>query len=65
MRKAGWFSVPESERDPKHLRDYFLQVKYDRPFAFSFYCYYAFPTGYPDHIRKILITFKSVRMGTI
>jgi len=53
MRRAGWFDVPESKCSPKHLRDHFLQVKYDGPFAFSFYCYYAFPTGYPDHIRKV------------
>ena len=24
-----------------------------RPFEFIFYCYYAYPTDYPEHIKKI------------
>jgi hypothetical protein len=32
MRNAGWFSIPESKRNPKQLRDIFLEVKYSGPF---------------------------------
>lgn len=54
MRDAGWFSVPESKQNPSQRRDIFLQVEYSGPFELYFYCYYAFPTAYPDHIPKIL-----------
>jgi len=53
MRDAGWFSIPEPKRNPEQLRDIFLRVKYPGPFELYFYCYYAFPTRYPDHIPKI------------
>jgi hypothetical protein len=53
MRNAGWFSIPESKRNPKQLRDIFLEVKYSGPFKLYFYCYYAFPTRYPNHILRI------------
>jgi hypothetical protein len=53
MRNAGWFALPESKPGPEVLRDLFLHVKYHSPFELSFYCYYAFPTRYPDHIREI------------
>ena len=53
MRDAGWFELPEPKAGPEELRDLFLHVKYHSPFELSFYCYYAFPTRYPDHIRKI------------
>ena len=53
MRDARWFELPEPKPGTVLLRDFFLHVKYKSPFEFSFYCYYAFPTNYPDHIRKI------------
>ncbi len=53
MRNAGWFSIPEAKRNPEDLRDMFLQVKYPSPFELYFYCYYVFPTRYPDHIARI------------
>ncbi len=53
MRNAGWFSIPEAKRNPEDLRDMFLQVKYPAPFELYFYCYYVFPTRYPDHIARI------------
>lgn len=53
MRNAGWFSIPEAKRNPEDLRDMFLQVKYPGPFELYFYCYYVFPTRYPDHIAGI------------
>ncbi len=56
MRNAGWFSIPEAKRNPEDLRDMFLQVKYPGPFELYFYCYYVFPTRYPDHIARIFGT---------
>ncbi len=53
MRNAGWFSIPEEKRNPEDLLDMFLRVKYPGPFELYFYCYYAFPTRYPDHIPRI------------
>ncbi len=53
MRDAGWFSVPESKRNPEQLQDIFLQVKYSGPFELYFYCYYSFPTAFPDYIKRI------------
>ena len=53
MRNAGWFSIPEAKHNPEDLRDMFLQVKYSGPFELYFYCYYDFPTRYPDHIARI------------
>ena len=53
MRNAGWFSIPEAKRNSEDLRDMFLQVKYPGPFELYFYCYYVFPTRYPDHIARI------------
>ena len=53
MRNAGWFSIPEAKRNPEDLRDMFLRVKYPSPFELYFYCYYVFPTLYPDHIARI------------
>ncbi len=53
MRNAGWFSIPEAKRNPEDLRDMFIRVKYPGPFELYFYCYYVFPTLYPDHIARI------------
>jgi hypothetical protein len=53
MRNAGWFSIPEAKRNPEDLREMFLQVKYPSPFELYFYCYYVFPTRYPNHIARI------------
>jgi hypothetical protein len=53
MRNAGWFSIPETKRNPEDLRDMFLQVKYPGPFELYFYCYYDFPTRYPIQIARI------------
>jgi len=53
MRDAGWFELPEPKPGPEVLRDLFLHAKYKSPFELSFYCYYAFPTDYPEQIPKI------------
>jgi hypothetical protein len=53
MKDAGWFAYPDELRDPDDKADYFLEAKYQGLFELIFYCYYAFPTNYPDHIQKI------------
>lgn len=53
MNDAGWFSIPKEKRNPGDLCKTFLGGKYQSPFEFIFYCYYLFPTDYPDHISEI------------
>jgi len=53
MKNAGWLSFAQENIDPKQLADLCLKAKYKGPFELIFYCYYAFPTDFPDHIRKI------------
>jgi hypothetical protein len=53
MKDAGWLSIPEEYCSPKQLADICVEVKYQGPFEFIFYCYYAFPTNYPEDIKKI------------
>jgi hypothetical protein len=52
MEDAGWLSI-EGNRNPKQLADICIYAKYRGPFELIFYCYYAFPTDDPKHIRKI------------
>ena len=53
MHEAGWLPIPKTDRTPEKLRDICLNVDYEGPFEFIFYCYYAFPTNYPEDIKKI------------
>jgi hypothetical protein len=53
MEGAGWLPIPKGNRCPKQLVDICLKAEYPGPFEFIFYCYYAFPTDYPEHICKI------------
>jgi len=53
MRAAGWILNTAGIRNPKQLAEIFLKGEYEGPFELLFYCYYAFPTHYPEHIRKI------------
>ena len=53
MEAAGWLPIPKGNRNPKLLTDICLKAEYQGPFEFIFYCYYAFPTDYPEHIRRI------------
>ena len=53
MEDAGWLLIAKENRSPKQLADICLKAKYRGPFELIFYCYYAFPTDYPEHIRKI------------
>lgn len=53
MADAGWLPIPAVERNPKKLANICLEAKYPGPFELIFYCYYSFPTNYPDDICKI------------
>jgi hypothetical protein len=53
MEESGWIIIAERNPDPKPLADICLNVKYQGPFELIFYCYYAFPTAYPEDIHKI------------
>jgi hypothetical protein len=53
MEDAGWITIPEKNRTPKQLADICLEVNYQGPFDLIFYCYYAFPTDFPEDIRRI------------
>ncbi|OGP59753.1 MAG: hypothetical protein A2V67_03125 [Deltaproteobacteria bacterium RBG_13_61_14] len=53
MSEAGWFNIYASNLAPAQLRDIFLRVEYDSPFELIFYCYYAFPSDFPEDLPKI------------
>ena len=53
MEDAGWIPIPKENRTPEQLANICLEAKYTGPFELIFYCYYAFPTDYPEDIRKI------------
>jgi len=53
MEDAGWLTIAEENRTPNQLTDICLKAKYEGPFELIFYCYYAFPTDYPEDIRRI------------
>jgi hypothetical protein len=53
MLEAGWFRLPETNPCPKCLAKIFLNLEYESPFELLFYCYYSFPTRYPDDIVKL------------
>ena len=50
---AGWLPIAEGNRDPEQLADICLKANYQGPFELIFYCYYAFPTDFPEQIRRI------------
>jgi hypothetical protein len=53
MEDARWLPIAKEDRTPKQLADICLEAKYEGPFELIFYCYYAFPTNYPEDIRRI------------
>ena len=53
MEDAGWLPIPKGNRNPKQLADICLKAEYPGPFELIFYCYYAFPTDFPEHIKRI------------
>lgn len=53
MGDVGWIVMTGKNTDPIQLANICLNVKYQGPFELIFYCYYAFPTPYPEDINKI------------
>jgi hypothetical protein len=53
MEDAGWLAIPKGNRNPKQLADICLKAEYPGHFELIFYCYYAFPTNYPEDISRI------------
>jgi hypothetical protein len=53
MRDAGWLSIAGENPNPRQLADICLKAEYGGPFELIFYCYYAFPTDFPEDIREI------------
>ena len=53
MRDASWLSTAERNIGSKQLAEICVEVKYRGPFELIFYCYYAFPTDFPEDIKKI------------
>jgi hypothetical protein len=53
MEDAGWLPITRKNHTPRELADIFLKAKYQGPFELIFYCYYAFPTDFPEHISII------------
>jgi hypothetical protein len=53
MGDADWITFAEEIRNPKQLADICLKANYEGPFELIFYCYYAFPTNYPEDISRI------------
>jgi len=53
MRDAGWLRIAEENPNPKQLADICLKANYQGPFELIFYCYYGFPTNFPEDISRI------------
>jgi hypothetical protein len=53
MKEAGWLSISNEPEDTVQLAEIFVRAEYDGPFELIFYCYFAFPTDYPEDIRRI------------
>lgn len=53
MKEAGLLTIENENLTAKQLADICLNSDYNGPFEFIFYCYYAFPTAYPEDICKI------------
>jgi hypothetical protein len=53
MKDAGWFMLPEERPSPNRLAEIFLKLEFESPIELLFYCYYSFPTRYPDDIVKL------------
>ncbi|MBN2385555.1 MAG: hypothetical protein JXB85_00945 [Anaerolineales bacterium] len=53
MEAADWLPIAKAKRTPKKLADICINANYQGPFELIFYCYYAFPTNYPEDIRRI------------
>ena len=52
MAESGWL-ITEKDYTPAQLADICLKAEYQSPFELIFYCYYAFPSDYPEDLAKI------------
>jgi len=53
MQDAGWLPIPAEDRTPSQLAQLCGRAGYEGPFELLFYCYYAFPTDYPEDILRV------------
>ena len=53
MGDAGWITITKKSVTQSNLRTICLKAKYRGPFELIFYCYYAFPTDFPEDIGRI------------
>lgn len=53
MAESGWLNLPAAPLSSEQLAQTCLRAAYQSPFDLIFHCYYAFPTRYPEHIRRI------------
>ena len=53
MQAANWLSLPDHPESPTQRADRFIQGSYPSEFDLVFYCYFAFPTDYPEDISTI------------
>jgi hypothetical protein len=53
MKNAGWISLGEQNPSLEQLANICLNSEFKGPFDLIFYCYYAFPTCYPEEISNI------------
>jgi len=53
MRNAGWIRFTKQTNNPLEIANLCFNSDYEGPFDFVFYPYYAFPTNYPNEIKKI------------
>ena len=56
MNDAKLIEIEEEKTDPHQLANICYNLQYQSPFDFLFYCYYAFPTDFPDDIKWIFGT---------
>jgi hypothetical protein len=53
MEESGLLPITHENRSPESLARICLELDYSGLFEYLFYCYYAFPTDYPEDIKKI------------
>lgn len=53
MLDADWFKLPEKNPAAEQMAKIFLNLEYESPFEVLFYCYYSFPTRYPEDLVKL------------
>jgi hypothetical protein len=56
MNDASLIKISGEHPEPHQLADICFKLRYESPFDFLFYCYYSFPTDFPDDIERIFGT---------